>query len=152
MKTIQSATLRKDLFKILDQIGQHGEPVEILKHDRPVAVLGPSAQVPAAKRKPLIDLDAIAKFCKQYQIARFFLFGSILREDFDGDSDVDVMVDTKGRRLKFREECSMLDLLETMFGRKVDLVTKDAVESPSMNPYLRASILPSLRLVYDEAS
>jgi len=152
MKTIQSATLRKDLFKILDQIGRHGETMEILKHDKPIAVLGPSVQVPAARRKPLIDLDAIAKFCKQHQIARFFFFGSILREDFDESSDVDVLVDTKGRHLKFREECSMLDLLEAMFGRKVDLVTKDAIESSAMNPHMRATILPSLRLVYDEAA
>jgi predicted nucleotidyltransferase len=152
MKTVQSASLRKDLFKILDQIGQHGEPLEIMRHGKPVAVLGPSTQIPASKRKPLINLDAIAKFCKQHEIKRFFLFGSVLRDDFDESSDVDVLIDTKGRRLGFREECNMLDFLEAMFGRKVDLVTKDAIESPSMNPHLKASILPSLRLVYDEAA
>jgi len=126
--------------------------VEIMRHGKSVAVLGPSTQIPAPKRKPLINLDAIAKFCKQHQIKRFFLFGSILRDDFDENSDVDVLIDTKGRRLGFREECNMLDFLEAMFGRKVNLVTEDAIESPSMNPYLKASILPSLRLVYDEAA
>jgi antitoxin (DNA-binding transcriptional repressor) of toxin-antitoxin stability system len=108
MKTVQSASLRRDLFKILDQIGRHGEPVEIMRHGKSVAVLGPSTQIPAPKRKPLINLDAIAKFCKQHQIKRFFLFGSVLRDDFDESSDVDVLIDTKGRRLGFREECNML--------------------------------------------
>jgi hypothetical protein len=39
-----------------------------------------------------------------------------------------------------------------MFGRKVDLLTKDTVDSPSMNPYLKASITSTARLVHDEAA
>jgi len=62
------------------------------------------------------------------------------------------MVDTQGRSLIFKEECRMLDTLEAMFGRKVHLLTKDAVDSPSMNPYLKASITSTARLVHDEAA
>jgi len=152
MKSMQSAILRKNLFKTLDQIATDGMPLEILRHGKPIAVLGPSTSVAPQRRKPLIDLNAISDFCKQHQVAKFFLFGSILRDNFDENSDVDVLVDTKGRALKFREECRMLDTLEAMFGRKVDLLTKDAVDSPSMNPYLKASITSTARLVHDEAA
>jgi predicted nucleotidyltransferase len=65
--------------------------------------------------------------------------------------DVDVLVDTCGRHLSFKEECRMLDSLEAMFGRKVDLMTKDALES-MMNPYLKASISSTARLVHSNHS
>jgi len=152
MKSLQSTSLRKKLFVTLKQVRETKIPMEILHHGTPRAVLSPSVAVSPQKRKPPIDLDAISEFCKRNQIAKFFLFGSILRDDFNEDSDVDVLVDTCGRRLKFQEECRMLDCLEAMFGRKVDLMTKNEIESPAMNPFLRASITSTLRLVHDEAA
>jgi uncharacterized protein len=112
----------------------------------------PPTLFPSGKRKPTIPLDEIAQFCRQFQVSRLFLFGSILRDDFDETSDVDVLVDTCGRHLSFKEECKMLDNLETMFGRKIDLLTKDALESPSMNPHLKASISSTAKLVHSNLS
>ncbi|MDI6740228.1 MAG: nucleotidyltransferase domain-containing protein, partial [Candidatus Edwardsbacteria bacterium] len=43
--------------------------------------------------KPDISKDAIAGFCLKYHITKLALFGSVLRDDFDPDSDIDVLVD-----------------------------------------------------------
>jgi len=97
----------------------------------------------------LIDLDAIAAFCERHELRAFSLFGSILGDEFDEESDVDVLADTEGRSLGFHETCRMLDELEALFGRKVDLLTRSAVESPDMNPHRRESILSTARLIYE---
>ena len=125
------------------------EPVEILRHGKPIAVLTPSVRLPAGARKPLLDLDAIAKFCQKHAVKSFAFFGSILRNDFDEKSDVDVLLDLEGRHLSFHEECRMLDELEALFGRKVDLVTKDALISPDFNPHLKDVIKKAAQVVYD---
>jgi predicted nucleotidyltransferase len=44
-----------------------------------------------------VSLDAIAKFCQHWNIVEFALFGSVLRDDFRPDSDVDVLVTRKNR-------------------------------------------------------
>ena len=152
MKSIQATELRKDLFETLDRLAAEREPVEILRFKRPIAVLAPSPSLPAGKRKPLIDLDAIARFCKKHQVKSFALFGSILRDDFDEHSDVDVLVDLDGRHLKFHEECRMLDELELVFGRKVDMVQAGSLASPKMNRHRRASIATTAKVVYDATS
>ncbi len=152
MKPIQATDLRKDLFETLDRLAVDREPVEILRFKRPIAVLVPSPSLPGSRRKPLIDLDAISGFCKKYRVKSFALFGSILRDDFDENSDVDVLVDLDGRRLRFHEECRMLDDLEIIFSRKVDMVQAESLASPHMNPHRRASIATTAKVVYDAAS
>lgn len=95
-----------------------------------------------------IDKDKIETFCKKWKIVEFSFFGSVLRDDFGPDSDVDVIV-------KFVENpgWSLLDLvrmekdLETIFGRKVDLLTKPSVEEMT-NPFRRKSILSSYQTIY----
>ncbi len=148
MRALQATALRKGLYEVLDQIEATRSPVEILRHGRPVAVLAPSARGPASRRKPVIDLNSIEAFCKRHKVKAFSLFGSILREDFDGDSDVDVLVHIDGRRPGFHRTCAMLDDLEAMFGRTVDMITKQALDSPAMNVHRRTSITSSARLVY----
>ena len=152
MKSIQATALRRELFETLDRVAEDHEPVEILRFKRPIAVLAPSPSIPASKRKPLIDLDAISHFCKKHHIKSFALFGSILRDDFDENSDVDVLVDLDGRHLKFHEECRMLDELEIIFGRRVDMVQAESLASSHMNPHRRASIATTAKVVFDAAS
>ena len=69
-----------------------------------------------------------------------------------GHSDVDVVVDLDGRHLKFHEECRMLDELEFIFGRKVDMVLAESLASPKMNRHRRASIATTAKVVYDARS
>jgi prevent-host-death family protein len=147
---MQATDLRRDLYRQLARIASDRVPVEISRHGRPLAMLVPSPSSPKgkSKRKPLIDLDAIAVFCKRHGVRGFYLFGSILTDDFDVNSDVDVMLDLQERTPNFHETCAMLDALEAMFGRKVDMLTKQAVASAGMNRHRRSSILASARLIH----
>ena len=123
-----------------------------MRHGRPIAILSPSVDTPPGRRKPSLDLDAIAGFCKRHSLRRLYLFGSMLREDFDEDSDIDVMADSNGRTVSLCELCDMLDELEAMFSRKVDLVFKKDVESLDRKHRTRDDILKTAREVYDEAA
>ena len=146
MKTMQATDLRRNVYGVLDEVAVSREPVEILKHKRRLAVLVPSPNLPPGKRKPLIDLDAIADFCRRHDVMSFALFGSILRADFDDESDVDVLVDTGDRHIYFHQECAMLDDLELMFGRKIDLVPRYTLAQMKENP--RSSISSTAKVIY----
>ena len=90
-----------------------------------------------AKRIPWSKTKVVA-FCKRWKISEFSLFGSVLRDDFRNDSDVDVLVSFQPQaEWSLWELVEMQEELETMFGRKVDLVEKEALQ----NPYRRHSIL-----------
>jgi predicted nucleotidyltransferase len=49
--------------------------------------------LPTSSPKIAIDLAAIKAFCERHHVARLAVFGSVLRDDFDADSDVDVLVE-----------------------------------------------------------
>lgn len=149
MKTMQATELRQNLYETLAQVAASHEPVEILRHGKPIAVLSPAVNLPAGKRKPLVDLDAIASFCQRHDVKSFAFFGSILTPEFDEKSDVDVLLDVKGRRLKFHEECRMIEELEALFGRKVDIVTDTVLSSPELNKFRRESIQATAKVIYD---
>mgnify|MGYP001560233153 FL=1 len=100
--------------------------------------------------KARIDLpkDKIADFCRKWKVHEFALFGSVLRDDFRPDSDVDVLVDFKpDARRSLYDIGTMVDDLQNIFGRKVDLLTKKAVEQ-SRNYIRRKEILSSVEVVY----
>ena len=93
-------------------------------------------------------MDEIAAFCKKWQIREFALFGSVLREDFRPDSDIDVIVtfDEQARHglpafIRLQRE------LGELFGRKVDVVERAALrEDP--NQRRSQQILESAEIVY----
>ncbi len=95
-----------------------------------------------------IPIDQIAAFCQRWQVVEFALFGSVLREDFGPESDIDVLVQFReGVRYTLFDLVAMTDELEAIFGRKVDLVDRRAVES-SPNYIRRRHILTSAEVVY----
>jgi len=88
--------------------------------------------------------EQIAAFCRKWAIIRFELFGSVLREDFDEQSDVDVLVTfQEGSRHGLSE-------LTTLFGRHVDLIERRLIET-SRNWVRRRNILQSAPLLYAAA-
>ncbi len=95
-----------------------------------------------------LPMAEIRAFCQQYKVVEFALFGSVLRDDFDQNSDIDVLV-------VFHENAhpTLLDLvgmekaLETIFGRKVDLITRKEIET-SPNYIRRKAILDSAQVIY----
>ena len=90
----------------------------------------------------------IAEFCQRWHITQVALFGSVLRESFDAESDVDVLVTfAPDVRYSFRQLTAMQDELEAIFGREVDLLDRQAVEQ-SPNYIRRRAILESSEVVY----
>jgi len=92
--------------------------------------------------------EEIAEFCRKWKIVRFELFGSALREDFDENSDVDVLVTfAKEARWKFHDELVMERELAAMFRRPVDLIERRIIEQ-SPNWARRRNILGTAQAVY----
>lgn len=95
--------------------------------------------------------DQIEAFCQKWHITRFELFGSVLRADFDAQSDIDVLVTfAPDARITIRKLIDMEEELQAVFGRKVDVVERKAVEE-SPNWIRRRRILDSAQLVYAAA-
>src|SRR5262249_32835975 len=95
-----------------------------------------------------IDREKIAEFCRRWKITEFALFGSVLRDDFRPDSDVDVLVTfAPDTRYSLFDLVHMQDELKQIFGREVDLVERKAVER-SENYIRRKHILSSVEPVY----
>jgi predicted nucleotidyltransferase len=87
----------------------------------------------------------IAEFCKHWGITEFSVFGSVLRDDFRPDSDIDVLLSIDPRaRIGLFELAQMKIELEAMFKRPVDLVEKEGLR----NPYRRSEILSTAQVVY----
>jgi predicted nucleotidyltransferase len=71
-----------------------------------------------------IDRNRVADFCRRHQVRRLALFGSVLRDDFRPDSDVDVLVEFEpDSRAGLFELARMEAELAELVGRKVDLRT-----------------------------
>ncbi len=95
-----------------------------------------------------IDRNKIAEFCRRWKITEFALFGSVLRDDFRPESDVDVLVTfAPETRYSLFDLVHMQDELKEIFGREVDLVERKAVER-SENYIRRKHILRSIEPVY----
>jgi hypothetical protein len=95
-----------------------------------------------------IPKTQIADFCHRWRITEFAIFGSALRDDFRPDSDVDVLVTFAPEAAwSLLDHVTMQDELETIFGRKVDLLSRRGVER-SRNYLRRQAILDSAEVVY----
>lgn len=95
-----------------------------------------------------IPEDKIAGFCQRHSVRELALFGSVLREDFRPDSDVDVLVDFEPESHHgLFELVTMESELAEILGRKVDLIERSAIEK-SRNYIRRKAILSSAETVY----
>ena len=94
-----------------------------------------------------IPKDRIAEFCKRNQIRRLSLFGSVLREDFGPESDIDILVEFEpGTRVGLIRLSGLEMELGTIVGRKVDLNTPGF-----LSKYFRKQILAEADVRYDAA-
>ncbi|MBM3326094.1 MAG: DNA polymerase subunit beta [Calditrichaeota bacterium] len=93
------------------------------------------------------DSDALATLCRKWRILRLALFGSVLRDDFRPDSDVDVVVSyDPDSHWSLWDVVDLQNELKDLFGRDVDIVEIEAVT----NPISRKIILGSMQYVYEE--
>jgi predicted nucleotidyltransferase len=95
-----------------------------------------------------IPYQKIKKFCQRWQISDLRLFGSVLRDDFHPESDIDVLVSfSPDAHWTLFGLVTMQEELSEIFGRKVDLVEREAiVQSP--NYIRRRSILRNTKEIY----
>jgi predicted nucleotidyltransferase len=95
-----------------------------------------------------LPMGEIEAFCQRWQIIELALFGSVLREDFRPDSDIDVLAtfSPTAQRGLF-ETLQMKDELQQILGRDVDFIVKKAIER-SENWLRRKNILESAQVIY----
>jgi len=94
-----------------------------------------------------IPNDKLAEFCRRNHIRRLALFGSVLRDDFRPDSDVDVLVEFEpNARVGLLTLAGMKIELSELLGRKVDLNTPGF-----LSRYFRDEILAEAEVRYDAA-
>jgi predicted nucleotidyltransferase len=83
-----------------------------------------------------IPQDAIAEFCRKHHITWLALFGSVLRDDFTDESDIDVLVEFEPGHVPGLAFFDMERELSDILGRKVDLNTPRF-----LSPYFRDEVL-----------
>lgn len=96
-----------------------------------------------------LPLNKIENFCGRWKIAKFALFGSVIRDDFHSNSDIDVMVEFEQEtRYGLFDLILMEDELKIIFKRDVDLVTRKGITN-SRNYIRRENILNSAKTIYE---
>jgi uncharacterized protein len=95
-----------------------------------------------------LPLEQIAEICERYHVTELELFGSILRDDFRPDSDIDFLVTfEENAPIGLFEFADMQEELRTLLGRDVDLVSRRGIER-SANWIRRREILKNTRPIY----
>ena len=97
-----------------------------------------------------IPKNRIAEFCRRHHIQRMALFGSVLRDDFTPESDIDVLVEFAPGKTPGLAFITMQDELSEIFGQRVDMHTFSGIER-SRNWLLREEILKSAEIQYEQA-
>ncbi|MBW4490193.1 MAG: nucleotidyltransferase family protein [Trichocoleus desertorum ATA4-8-CV12] len=99
-----------------------------------------------------LPMEKIAEFCDRWQVIELALFGSVLRDDFRPDSDIDVMVQFHPEAHPTFSSLDQMEAeLETIFHRDVDLITRQGIET-SRNYLRRQEILSSAQVIYATGS
>ncbi len=93
-----------------------------------------------------VDREKIADFCRRHHIEKLSLFGSVLRDDFGPESDVDVLVEFEPGHVPGLAFFGMEEELSRMLGHKVDLNTPNF-----LSRYFRDEVLAEAEAQYVEA-
>ena len=97
--------------------------------------------------KPRITIPQkkLDEFCRRWNVVEFAVFGSALREDFNSESDVDVLVTfAPDAEISLFDIAQMQIELERLYRRSVDLIEKASLR----NPYRRREILQTAQVLY----
>ena len=96
-----------------------------------------------SRAKIAFPKEGIAEFCRQHHIKKLAIFGSVLRDDFRADSDIDVLVEFEPGHIPGLAFFSMEDELSEIIGRKVDLNTPNF-----LSKYFRDKVLQEAEVQY----
>ncbi len=93
-----------------------------------------------------IHIDQIKKLCGSNKVKSLFAFGSVLRDDFKADSDIDMIVDIDAKDpLTYSDSYFNLKFqLEQLLQRKIDLLEQSTIK----NPHLRKQIEETKVMIY----
>ncbi|MCA9914376.1 MAG: nucleotidyltransferase family protein [Anaerolineae bacterium] len=91
-----------------------------------------------------IPYEELARFCEKHHLVRLWLFGSVLRDDFTPESDLDVLVEFDPQHVPGWEFSRWYGELENIFGRPVDLTTPSA-----LSQYIKKKVMCSAEVVYE---
>jgi len=90
------------------------------------------------------NTEQLAEICRRYHVRELSLFGSVLRDDYRYDSDIDVLVEFEpDARIGFFGLAQLQRELTSLFGRPVDVVPKKG-----LNPTIRQSVLTTSEVIY----
>ncbi|MDO3390108.1 nucleotidyltransferase domain-containing protein [Bacteroides sp. ET489] len=92
------------------------------------------------------NIQKIFALCKKYKVSKLFVFGSILTDRFNDDSDIDFVVSFNKVEVNdyFDNYFDFKYSLEELFGRKVDLLEEQTIK----NPYLKKNVDATKALIY----
>ena len=93
-----------------------------------------------------IDRAKLAEFCRKHHVRKLAFFGSVLREDFRPDSDIDMLVEFEPEHVPGLAFFAMEAELSAMLGRRVDLNTPQF-----LSPYFRAKVEAEAEVQYERA-
>lgn len=96
-----------------------------------------------SKIKIKVPRQKVSEFCQRYHIRKLAFFGSVLREDFNPTSDVDVLVEFEPGHVPGLAFFTMQDELSQILGRKVDLNTEGFISK-----YFRDEVVRESRIEY----
>ncbi len=91
-----------------------------------------------------IDRTRIAEFCRKHHVRKLAFFGSVLRDDFRPDSDVDMLIEFEPEHMPGLAFFAMEAELSEMLGRKVDLNTPQF-----LSPYFRDKVVAEAEVQYE---
>jgi predicted nucleotidyltransferase len=101
-----------------------------------------------ARTKIRIPRNQLTEFSRRWKVSELALFGSVLREDFRTDSDIDILVSfNKKAKIGLFDLVRMENELKEIFGRNVDLVERRGIEK-SENYIRRKNILNNTKVIY----
>ncbi len=88
-----------------------------------------------------LPLEQIPAFCQRHHIRKLALFGSVLRGDFNADSDIDVLVEFEQGHAPGWEFITMQDELTHIFGWRVDLNTSSFLSETFRDEVLQQAVV-----------
>ena len=99
-----------------------------------------------------VQFEIIEEICQQWGIIELAFFGSVLRDDFKSNSDLDILVTFEpNNKISLFDLENMEEQLKTLFNRSVDIVTKQSIEN-SHNWIRRQNILDNSEVIYVKRS
>ena len=132
-----------ELKRVVTEVAHNDQPLRVAEAPSQYNTMG--KRLRERSKNIVVPEDEIAEFCRRNHIRRLYLFGSVLRDDFRSDSDVDVLVEFEPSHVPgFFRLFDMEMELSTLFGgRKVDLRTPQ-----DLSRYFRDEVLATAELHY----